>query len=82
MPQLALTLNNAVIVTASLSRELFPLKAAARRLFHARRSGWPVIGIAALVTLTVNSAAGLGARWAAELVRAALVRRFLPRAAP
>jgi predicted benzoate:H+ symporter BenE len=50
--------------------------AVSRRLFDARPSCWPVIGIAALVTLTVNPAVGLGAGWLSELVRAAIVRRL------
>jgi MFS superfamily sulfate permease-like transporter len=166
LPQLALTLTNAVIVTASLSRELFPARASiasernlalssglanvllspfgampmchgagglqaqyrfgartglapiifgsvllmlaigfaddaaplfalipigavgallimagtdlavSRRLFDARPSCWPVIGITALLTLIINPAFGLVLGWVGELVRAAIVRRF------
>jgi MFS superfamily sulfate permease-like transporter len=166
IPQLSLTLTNAVIVTASLSRELFPAKqsiasernlavssglanlllspfgampmchgagglqaqyrfgartglapiilgivvlvlavgfanhaaglfsiipigavgallilagtdlAMSRRLFDGKPSCLPVIGITALVTLTVNPALGLITGWIAELIRAAIVRRF------
>ena len=50
--------------------------AVSRRLFDARPSCWPVIGIAALVTLTINPALGLVAGWIAELIRAAIVRRL------
>jgi MFS superfamily sulfate permease-like transporter len=52
--------------------------AVSRRLFDARPSCWPVIGIAALVTLTINPAIGLAAGWLSELVRATIVRRLLP----
>jgi MFS superfamily sulfate permease-like transporter len=52
--------------------------AISRRLFDARPSCWPVIGVTALLTLTVNPALGLVVGWVAELVRAAIVRRFLP----
>ena len=54
--------------------------AMSRRLFDARPSCWPVIGIAALITLTVNPAIGLVAGWLSELVRAAIVRRLAPTA--
>jgi MFS superfamily sulfate permease-like transporter len=167
IPQLSLTLTNAVIVTASLSRELFPAKrsiasernlalssgmanlllspvgampmchgagglqaqyrfgartglapiilgivvlvlavgfanhaaalfsiipigavgallilagtdlAMSRRLFDGKPSCLPVIGITALITLTVNPALGLIAGWIGELIRAAIVRRFI-----
>jgi predicted benzoate:H+ symporter BenE len=167
IPQLSLTLTNAVIVTASLSRELFPAKrsiasernlalssglanlllspigampmchgagglqaqyrfgartglapiilgivvlvlavgfanhaaalfsiipisavgallilagtdlAISRRLFDGKPSCLPVIGVTALITLTVNPALGLTAGWIAELIRAAIVRRFI-----
>jgi MFS superfamily sulfate permease-like transporter len=49
--------------------------AVSRRLFDAQPSCWPVIGIAAFVTLTVNPAIGLAAGWLAEFVRAAIMRR-------
>jgi MFS superfamily sulfate permease-like transporter len=52
--------------------------AASRRLFDARPSCWPVIGVAALITLAVNPAVGLVAGWLGELVRAAILRRFAP----
>jgi predicted benzoate:H+ symporter BenE len=48
--------------------------ALSRRLFDARPSCWPVIGIAAAATLVVNPAVGLAAGWAAEVVRAGVVR--------
>src|SRR5205814_2858337 len=51
--------------------------AVSRRLFDARPSCWPVIGIAALATLTLNPAVGLVCGWLAELVRAAIVRRLV-----
>jgi MFS superfamily sulfate permease-like transporter len=51
--------------------------AISRRLFDGNPSCWPVIGIAALVTLTVNPAFGLVLGWIAELVRAAIVRRLI-----
>ena len=50
--------------------------ALSRRLVDARPSCWPVIGIAALATLTVNPALGLAAGWIAEPIRAGIVRRF------
>jgi MFS superfamily sulfate permease-like transporter len=164
VPQLALTLTNAVIVTAALSRELFPLAtvvternlavssglanillspvgampmchgagglqaqyrfggrtglapiilgavllvlavlfstsaaqlfeiipigavgallilagtdlALSRRLFDSKPSCWPVIGVAALLTLLVSPALGLLFGWLAEIIRAAIVRR-------
>jgi MFS superfamily sulfate permease-like transporter len=52
--------------------------AVSRRLFDARPSCWPVIGIAALVTLAVNPAMGLITGWLSELIRAAIVRRLAP----
>jgi MFS superfamily sulfate permease-like transporter len=52
--------------------------AMSRRLFDARPSCWPVIGMTALVTLTINPAIGLAIGWISELVRAAVVRRLLP----
>jgi MFS superfamily sulfate permease-like transporter len=50
--------------------------AVSRRLFDARRSCWPVIGVTALLTLIINPAFGLVLGWVGELVRAAIVRRF------
>jgi hypothetical protein len=52
--------------------------AVSRRLFDAQPSCWAVIGIAALVTLTVNPAIALVMAWLGEFVRAAIVRRFAP----
>jgi len=51
--------------------------AVSRRLFDARMSCWPVIGVAALVTLLVNPALGLLFGWVAEIIRAAIMRRFV-----
>jgi MFS superfamily sulfate permease-like transporter len=48
--------------------------AISRRLFDSKPSCWPVIGVAALVTLTINPALGLIFGWIAELVRATIVR--------
>lgn len=48
------------------------------RLFDGKPSCLPVIGATALVTLTINPALGLLLGWVAELVRAAIVRRFIP----
>jgi predicted benzoate:H+ symporter BenE len=57
--------------------------AISRRLFDGKPSCWPVIGITALVTLTINPALGLLLGWVAEFVRAALVRTiFLKRGQP
>jgi MFS superfamily sulfate permease-like transporter len=52
--------------------------AISRRLFDGKPSCLPVIGVTALSTLTVNPALGLIAGWIAELIRAAIVRRFIP----
>jgi MFS superfamily sulfate permease-like transporter len=52
--------------------------AISRRLFDGKPSCMPVIGITALVTLTVNPALGLVLGWVAEFLRAAIVRRLLP----
>jgi MFS superfamily sulfate permease-like transporter len=52
--------------------------AISRRLFDGKPSCWPVIGVAALVTLTINPALGLALGWVAELIRAAIVRRLIP----
>jgi Molybdate transporter of MFS superfamily len=52
--------------------------AISRRLFDGKPSCWPVIGVTALVTLTINPALGLVLGWVAELVRAAIVRRLIP----
>jgi MFS superfamily sulfate permease-like transporter len=50
--------------------------AISRRLFDARPSCWPVIGVAALATLVLNPALGLVLGWITELIRAAIVRRL------
>jgi MFS superfamily sulfate permease-like transporter len=52
--------------------------AVSRRLFDGKPSCWWVIGITAIVTLTVNPALGLILGWIAELFRAAVVRRLSP----
>jgi MFS superfamily sulfate permease-like transporter len=54
--------------------------AISRRLFDARPSCWPVIGVAALATLLINPAIGLGVGWIAEFIRAAIVRSVYRRA--
>jgi len=51
--------------------------AISRRLFDGRPSCWPVIAVTALVTLMINPALGLLLGWIAELVRAAVLRRFI-----
>jgi MFS superfamily sulfate permease-like transporter len=51
--------------------------AISRRLFDGKPSCWPVIGVTALVTLTINPALGLILGWIAEFIRAAIVRRFI-----
>lgn len=48
--------------------------ALSRRLFDARPSCWPVIGIAAAATLLANPALALVSGWLAEQARAAIVR--------
>ncbi len=50
--------------------------AASRRLFDARPSCWPVIAAATVATVFVNPGLGLAVGWAAEFVRAAIMRRF------
>jgi len=52
--------------------------AISRRLFDGKPSCLWVIGATALVTVTVNPAFGLVLGWVAELIRAAIVRRFIP----
>jgi MFS superfamily sulfate permease-like transporter len=49
--------------------------AVSRRLFDARPSCWPVIGVTVLATLIINPGLGLVIGWIGELVRAAIVRR-------
>ena len=51
--------------------------AISRRLFDGKPSCLWVIGATALVTVTVNPALGLILGWIAELIRAAIVRRFI-----
>jgi MFS superfamily sulfate permease-like transporter len=53
--------------------------AISRRLFDGKPSCLPVIGVTALVTLTVNPALGLVLGWIAEFVRAAIVRSIYRR---
>jgi MFS superfamily sulfate permease-like transporter len=52
--------------------------AISRRLFDGRPSCLWVIGLAALITVTVNPALGLIFGWISEFLRAAIVRRFVP----
>ena len=52
--------------------------AISRRLFDGKPSCLWVIGATALVTVTVNPALGLVLGWVAELIRATIVRRFIP----
>jgi MFS superfamily sulfate permease-like transporter len=52
--------------------------AISRRLFDGRPSCLWVIGVTALVTVTVNPALGLILGWVTELIRAAIVRRLIP----
>jgi MFS superfamily sulfate permease-like transporter len=52
--------------------------AISRRLFDGKPSCWWVIGVTALVTVTVNPALGLILGWITEFVRAAIVRRVIP----
>jgi MFS superfamily sulfate permease-like transporter len=51
--------------------------AVSRRLFDGKPSCWWVIGVTALVTLTINPALGMVLGWLAELIRAAIVRRLI-----
>jgi MFS superfamily sulfate permease-like transporter len=50
--------------------------AISRRLFDGKPSCWPVIGVTALLTSTINPALGLILGWIAEFVRAAVVRNI------
>jgi len=52
--------------------------AISRRLFDGRPSCLWVIGATAFVTVTINPALALVVGWIAELIRAAIVRRFVP----
>jgi hypothetical protein len=51
--------------------------AISRRLFDGKPSCWPVIGITALVTVTINPALGLILGWITEFVRAAIIRTLV-----
>jgi MFS superfamily sulfate permease-like transporter len=53
--------------------------AISRRLFDGKPSCLWVIGVTAIVTVTVNPALGLVLGWIAELIRAAIVRRLYVR---
>ena len=53
--------------------------AISRRLFDGKPSCLWVIGATALMTVTVNPALGLVLGWIAELIRAAIVRRLIPK---
>jgi MFS superfamily sulfate permease-like transporter len=53
--------------------------AISRRLFDGKPSCLPVIGVTALVTVTINPALGLILGWIAEFVRAAIVRSIYRR---
>jgi MFS superfamily sulfate permease-like transporter len=48
-----------------------------RRLFDGKPSCWWVIGVTALITVTVNPALGLILGWITEFIRAAIVRRLI-----
>ena len=50
--------------------------AVSRRLFDGKPSCWWVIGVTALMTVTVNPALGLILGWMTEFIRAAIVRRL------
>lgn len=52
--------------------------AISRRLFDGKPSCWWVIGVTALVTVIVNPVLGLILGWITEIIRAAIVRRFVP----
>ena len=52
--------------------------AISRRLFDGRPSCLWVIGVTALVTVTVNPALGLLLGWISEFIRATIVRRLIP----
>jgi MFS superfamily sulfate permease-like transporter len=52
--------------------------AISRRLFDGRPSCLWLIGVTALVTVTVNPALGLVLGWVSEYIRAAIVRRLTP----
>jgi len=51
--------------------------AISRRLFDGKPSCWWVIGVTALITMTINPAFGLILGWIAEFIRAAIVRRLI-----
>ena len=50
--------------------------AVSRRLFDSNPSCWPVIAVTALLTLLMNPALGVLFGWLAEIIRAAIVRRY------
>jgi MFS superfamily sulfate permease-like transporter len=52
--------------------------AISRRLFDGKPSCLPVIGVTALMTVTINPALGLVVGWISEFIRAAIVRRLVP----
>ncbi len=52
--------------------------ALSRRLFDARPSCWPVIGVTALLTVIANPVIGRAAGWLGEICRAAIMRTIAP----
>jgi len=52
--------------------------AISRRLFDGKPSCLPVIGVTALIAVTINPALGLVVGWISEFIRAAIVRRLVP----
>jgi MFS superfamily sulfate permease-like transporter len=53
--------------------------ALSRRLFDARPSYWPVIGVTGLLTLVGNPVIGFAGGWCAEFCRAAIMRTIARR---
>ena len=53
--------------------------ALSRRLFDARPSCWPVIGVTALLTVIANPVIGLATGWLGEICRAAIMRTIARR---
>jgi MFS superfamily sulfate permease-like transporter len=53
--------------------------AMSRRLFDARPSCWPVIAATSITTVFVNPAVALIAGWAAEFIRAMIMRQMTRR---
>jgi MFS superfamily sulfate permease-like transporter len=51
--------------------------AVSRRLFDGKPSCWWVIGLTAIITVTVKPALGLILGWITEFIRAAIVRRLI-----